>query len=447
MEKDKTKLIDHDVTKLSEDDVAASSDPTIESKKYDGDQTVGGKGDSTTGDKTMLMFDKSDIQKKLQEELDEIPEVRPEDMHTGYLSKLISKPFAHRTEEERIKINRNFLRDAAPISLERLKEDIGNASEELSMGFPGLDCHVSIPNRKLTLIASRPLHGKTVFMLNMLLNMCRNYPEYHFIYYTYGESIQDIEIKLINISGDTPFSPLESEGINTNFKRWKYELKKHDINSLKEKADKDLEYNGLKKFLEISSRIHVIDANYNIVDLLDSIKAFNNTLSVGAIFIDYFQAIRPEKAQVTLDRHQQMQIIADQLIQVANETRFPLILGTQLIRGEKNMPEYDELALEYLQDMVDSEQIASLIIGLQNYSNSAFIGSNINNQFKSRFYHYTLKKPERMPETFKDKHPNSAILAKVLVNKGGPQFEVELLFNKYLMKISDSRNGNETGEV
>lgn len=442
MEKDKTKLINHDATKAAEDDVTASSDPTLESKKYNTDKTVEGKGDSTSGEKTISIFDKSDIQKKLQDELDEVPEVLPEDMQSGYLSKLVSKPFSHKTEEERLKINRNFLRDAEPLTLERLKEDIDHASEELSTGFPSLDHSVSIPNQKFTLIASRPQHGKTVFMLNMLLNMCQNYPRRHFLYYSYGEPKQDIEIKLINMSGEIPFSPLGTEAITTNFKRWQYELRNRDIHTLKDKAENDPEYQGLKNFLEISPRVHVIDANYNIIDLLDSIRAFNNTLSVGAVFIDYLQAIRPDKDQLTLPRHQQVQGNANQLIDLGNETQFPLILGAQLTRGEKNIPEYDGLTLDDLQDVKDAEQMANLIIGLQNYSVSTFIGSNINDQFKSRFYQDAFKRAEKMPESFKDKHTNSVILARVLVNRGGPLVEVELLFNKRLMKISENQKEN-----
>ena len=42
-----------------------------------------------------------------------------------------------------------------------------------------------------------------------------------------------------------------------------------------------------------------------------------------------------------------------------------------------------------------------------------------------------------MPESPKDKHTYNVILAKALLNRGGPLFEVELLYNKRLMKISD----------
>ena len=438
MDKDKTDLINQDVTKLVGDDVTASSDPTIENEneKYHTDKTVGGKGDSTSGDKTISLLDKSDFQQKLQDELSEVPEIKPEDMQTGYLSRLISKPFFQKTEQERLKINRNFLRDAEPLTLERLKEDMDMAKEELPTGFPSLDHRVSLPSKKFTLVASRPQHGKTAFMLNMLLNMCQKYPQQHFLYYSYGEPKQDIEIKLINISGEVPFSPLKGEGITTNFKRWQYELRNRDLQTLKDKAESDPEYKGLKNFLEISSRVHIIDANYKIIDLIDSIHAFDSTLSPGAVFIDYLQAIRPDKAQLSLPRDQQLQGIASQLIDICNESRFPLIVGAQLSRGEKNTPEYEALTLDHLQDLKDAEQWSDLIIGLQNDPASTF-APNINDQFKSRFYQDTFKRTGNMPESLKDKHTYNVILAKALVNRGGLLFEVELLYNKRLMKVSD----------
>ena len=130
-----------------------------------------------------------------------------------------------------------------------------------------------------------------------------------------------------------------------------------------------------------------------------------------------------------------------QLRELGNETTFPVIVGAQFSLGDSNTPEYDGLSVDRLQDCGDPEQAASLIIGLQNYSQSIFIGSNINNRFKSSFYNHPLKKAEKMPDMFKEKHSNSVILAKVLANQGKPQPEVELLFNKKLMKISDLKEG------
>ena len=442
MENNKTILIDDQKTRLVDKYISGSSETTLQGEEYRTVRTITGDGD-TTGDRTTTLFGKEDIQKKVEDELVEVPELEPEDMQTEYLSRLISRPFAHRTEEERLKINRNFLRDAEPLTLERLKDDIEHAPEDLGTGFASLDRWISVPNRKFTFIAARPQHGKTTFLLNMLLNLARTYQDKHFLFYTYGEPRQDIELKLINMSGDTPFPPLEQQEASNNFKRWKYELKNRDIDTLKERAEKNPEYKGLKNFLEISSRVHVIDGNYHIVDLLDSIKAFNSTLPVGAMFIDCLQAVRPDKINLGLPRPQQLQEIGDRLVERCHDSQYPFILGVQLGRGEKNAPEYDGLGVKCIKDLKDPEQLASLIIGLQNYAKSEYIGSAVNDQFKSRFFQYTLKKAEKMPETFKDKHPNTVILAKVLVNRAGPTPEVELLFNKWLMKISDFEAGTK----
>lgn len=444
---DESIILDDEDTRVSAEEKTVPNQPT-ERIEYDSAQTIEQDGESTTGttsatgEKTALLFGKEEIQKKMQEDFTEVPEVGHEEMDPDYLSSMIKSPFPNRTEEEQLKINRNFLIDAEPFKVERLMEKLKAAPKELLTGFCNLDRWIRIPQQRITLIAARPGHGKTAFMLNMILNMCQRYQKEHFLYYTYGESKQDLEIKMINISGQKPFTPMK--GINTNFQRWKYELKNRDIKSLKDRTEKEIEYKGLKNFQEIAYRIHVMDTCYNIIDLIDSIEAFHRTLPVGGVFIDYLQAIRPHKTQNTLSlsRQQQMHDISDRLRELGNEKSFPVIAGVQFAAGEANTPEYDGLSVDRLKDIGDAEQLASLIIALQNYSQSTFIGSNINHNFQSTFYNNPLKKAEKMPDIFKDKHPNTVLLAKVLANQGRAKPEVELLFHKDLMKISDLEEEN-----
>jgi replicative DNA helicase len=457
---DETKLIGDDKTRLSHpdepenkkmnssisDDLTISNQPTIESKHPGHSRTIELDSDSSR-EKTSTLFGKEDIRKKMQDELDDIPEIDDEDMEPAQLSHLISRPFSDRTNEERMKINRNFLRDAEPFSVERLVEDLKSAPDGLATGFNTLDQRLSIPQHKLTFIAGRPGHGKTLFMLNIFLNMCRIYPDKHFLYYTYGEPKNDIEIKLINISGEKPFNTTPSvengTAVTANFNRWKQEFQSHEVSVLLEKAETNPEYSGLKQFLDISPRVHVIDSSYNISDLLDSIRAFNNTLPVGAVFIDHLQAIRPNTSQRTLTRAQLVQEISDQLVLMANHTTFPIICSTQFAMAEKKIPEYDELSLENLKECGDPQQAADLIIGLQNYLKSEYIGSNSDANFKSRFYEQPLNKAEPMPNTFKGNRPYTVLLVKVLSNRNGAEAEWEMLYNKWLMKIGDSKEQKE----
>jgi len=443
---DETKMIDEDQTRLSESAEKTFSNQTTIRSSEPGQVILPEQEQNPLNERTALLFGKTDIEKKLLAELEDIPEIEQEDLEPENFSKLISRPFSTRTEEERTKINRHFLRDAEPFSLERLIEDIRTIPDGLLTGFPSLDEYIKIPLRKMTFIASRPKHGKTAFMLNLLLNLSSRFPDMHYLYYSYGEARPNIELKLINISGDTPFS--QSPGLPiSNFSRWKYELQKHDIHTLQTKAEQVPEFIGLKKFLAIAPCVHVIDFNYNIADLLDSIRSFTNTLPIGAIFIDYFQAIFPEKSQRSIPRNHQMFEMATQLIDFQHTLKIPIIVGTQITPSDTNIPEYDQLSLDNLKELGDIEQISDLLIGIQNYSNSQYIGSNSRDDFKSLFYDLPFKKAETMPETFKDKHPNTVMLCKVLVNKNGIKPEVELLFNKWLMRVIDLKEHHSQNPI
>ena len=385
--------------------------------------------ENTSFEKSSMMFNIDDLTTEMKFEDD------VEKLDSKEQSKILKDLFPEKTEDEQLRINRHFLKDAEPFILDRFVEDIKSKRDGMFTGFESLDESISIPQNAITLIASRPKHGKTLFMLNMLLNMARIYEKDHFLFYAYEETKRDIEIKLVNISGEKCFS--KKKGIKTNLERWRYEFKNEDTEELLEKSKENAEYGGLKNFLEISPRIHVIDSNYSIVDLIDSIKTFRNTFRIGAVFIDCIQKIWLERDKIRLSRYQQLQDVSNQLRKLANEIKLPLISGAQITTGDIDSPEYDVLSETNLREWGDLEQVANLIIGLQNYSKSRFIGSNVNRNFKSRFFGTSQKKASLMPGYFKDEKPETIMLTKVFANRDGFEPDVELLFNRQLLKISD----------
>jgi hypothetical protein len=272
-------------------------------------------------------------------------------------------------------------------------------------------------------------------MLNLLLNMCHLFPGKRFLYYTYEEPRWDVFLKLINISGVKQFTQRQAR--QSNLERWEHEFNHCAIEILKEKANEDMEYIGLKNFQEIAGKVHVIDSNHNCIELIDSIRAFGKTFDMGAVFIDSLPKIRLENEKRTMDRRQQLQEISDNLRKLAAEIRLPVILSAPLTTSIKGTPEYDELVEENLADVGCPDQNASLVIGLQNYARSKFIGSNMNTDFKSNFLDDPLKKAEPMPDNFKDMVQKTILLAKVMANKTGPETETELIFHKQLLKITD----------
>ena len=437
MEKnDKTKVIhtdsgDKDKKDKDQKTVVLLPDDVENGKEKD-QKTVVLSEDHITDEKSAMVFSIDDLTSEMRFEDEK------EKLDSKEQSKILKNLFPEKTEDEQVRINRNFLNDAEPFILEKFVDEIKGMQKGLSTGLETLDHWISVPQRSITLIASRPKHGKTIFMLNMLLNMTRIYQKKHFLFYAYEESRRDIETKFINISGEQCFS--NKKNIRTNLDRWKSELKNSDVSELLEKSAKNIEYRGLQNFIEISNRIHVIDSNYNIVDLVDSIRTFNNTFELGAVFLDCIQKIRYERDKIGLSRYQQLQEVSNHLKRVTGEMKFPLISGAQITTSDSKEPEYDVLSEHNLREWGDLEQVANLIVGLQNYSKSRFIGSNVNRQFKSRFFGRSMENATPMPEYFKDDKAETVMLAKVFANRDGYEPDVELLFNRELLKITDLKD-------
>jgi replicative DNA helicase len=319
--------------------------------------------------------------------------------------------FPGKTEAEYVKINRNFLKDAEPFNLARLINDMKNAPEDLRTGFKVYDHYFHLPGGAITLITGGPKQGKSLFMMNMMLNMVRQYRGKHFIYYTYEENRKDIELKLINMLGKKPFDnpaggkagqEADKAGIKTNLEFWKNRLKTlHEAELLKAAAEDDA-YSGLSTFLDLADRIHIVDKNYSISHLIESIKLFNGPFLVGAVFVDFIQKIQHDKGSENQGLEERLLEISDSLRQFVIQMNFPLIIGSQIIRAEVNEYEDESFSGDSLSALKGLEQDASLIIELQ--------------------------QPKKNPDT---------ILTRVLANRNGIKVEAELKFDRKLLKISD----------
>ena len=393
---------------------------------------------ASSQEKTMAIFSLSDITKKLEDEIANIPENYAEHFEPEQMSLVIKDHFSGRSEAEKIKINRNFLKDAEPLNMETLVEEIKKLPDGLQTGYKGLDSQITIPPGAVTLVTSLPGHGKTCFLLNLLANMCRMYRDKHFVFYTYEDAKWEILLKLINICSTKQFN--RKDGQQSNLERWKSEFKSTDLQTLKTKAAEEQEYHGLKEFMEIAPRIHIIQSAHTALDLIDSIRSFNQAFTVGGIFIDSFQKIGIANEKVMLKRREQLREISDLLRKAAAEIHLPVMLSAQIAPGPLDIPEYDNLSEHYLQELGSPDHNASLVMGLQNYARSKYIGSHVNREFKSAFYGQALEKAKPMPENFKDMMQKTILLAKVIRNKTGPEPELELIFHKQLLKIGDFQN-------
>ena len=237
-----------------------------------------------------------------------------------------------------------------PYTLQRLTEDIAQTRPGLKTGYESLDSLITIPQGAITIIAGRPSHGKTTFLLNLFLNMIDGNPDKHFFFFSYEENQRQVGLKIINI--------LSGEVIDErqNLIQLENYLRGQKTGRLKIDAGK-LRY---RAFTE-SGRLWVIDEPYFADDLTDTIAHLNERHEIGAVFIDYIQKIKIKGRYNT--RQIEIQKISEKILETAKTLSLPVILGAQLGRDKEHT---DKVRLDNLRESGDIEQDANLVLGLYN---------------------------------------------------------------------------------
>jgi replicative DNA helicase len=251
--------------------------------------------------------------------------------------------------QQKTAIDTNFSIQA--YTLEDLQRDLQQAKEGLKTGYKDLDDIVRIPNAAITLVGGRPSHGKTTFMLNLLLNLINQYPDLHFYFFSYEETRQQIAIKLINILS-APWLFEEAK----NLLQLEGYLKLGTTSF-------PLVENGKKQYQELmeSGRLRIIDDTFYIQNFPKIIESLKGKVPLGCVFIDYIQKIKNKQRFGT--RQLELANTSNIILETAKRYSIPIILGTQLGRDKENK---NKVKLDNLREAGDLEQDANLVLGLHN---------------------------------------------------------------------------------
>ncbi len=236
-------------------------------------------------------------------------------------------------------------------------EEIKLAPDGLATGFESLDNYITIKPGTVNIIAGRPRHGKTTFMLNTVLNMIKQYKSKTFFFFSYEETRKDILIKMLAMTARDTISQTQ------NLKNIEYYLRgilRNKINNKRENIDKGL--TSLKYFMD-EGRFKIIDMPLYVDELADTIAYLDSKYDIGAIFIDYIQKIKIKgKFQ---SRQIELQKVSEKILETAKSLSLPIILGAQFNREAllKGKPR-----LENVRESGDIENDANTILGIYNES-------------------------------------------------------------------------------
>jgi DNA primase catalytic core len=246
------------------------------------------------------------------------------------------------------------------LSFTEIVDQIATLPPAYKTGYSSLDSFIGFTPGAMSLIAGRPSHGKTTLMFNLLLEMSKQYPEESFYFFSYEEPLKNISVKLLNrlINKDLSGYYREVKDLSkpTNYEFIKSYIKhqRTDIEAIE--RGKEL----LRELID-SQRITVIDRNYSVEQLSSLIAYLNKRERIGALFIDYIQRMNTERR--TQDKRTEIAHISAKVLEIANNSGLPIILGAQLNR-ETGSNKGGRPKLENLKEAGNLEEDSNTVISV-----------------------------------------------------------------------------------
>lgn len=249
-------------------------------------------------------------------------------------------------------------------------QEEADSPDSLNSGFPfykasdlkGLEPeYLELPGGALSIFAAPTNHGKTLVLINAVLNALQAHPDKSFVFFTYEEKGSAIIQYFLNTYLDLEFSNNRRRSIRSYYKTGSLDFIKWESH----KAFQDGEATFFAQLID-TGRLRVQYVNYDSSKLAASIRfAQQNIPDLGGIFIDYFQLLHlpTEHAKSRASRQEELKQICLELKDLAVQTGLPIVLAAQFNR-EASAPHL--LHPTRIGEAGDIERIANTIVGIYN---------------------------------------------------------------------------------
>jgi DNA primase catalytic core len=296
-----------------------------------------------------------------------------------------------------------------PIKEDELRQRQSIKPESLKSGFTIGGEDLLLPSGAISVFTAPTSHGKTTFLINLALNVAKEYKDKETYLFSYEEDSDSILINALNTFMDEELSGNNRTTLKNNFA---------GVNNKALSSKKD---EFFKELID-TNRLNIHYTNYNSDTLIEAIRYLKKNANPGAIFIDYMQLLNlPEGKYKTYSRQEEMKQICIALKDIAVETGLPIILGAQFNREVTNLT---RIHATKIGEAGDIERIANLIVGFWN----------------NNFNHLGTE-GELNEINAKGCYKRDTIYTKVLKNRAGVVGQDELLsYNGNTGKISNQSN-------
>ena len=249
-----------------------------------------------------------------------------------------------------------------PVKEEDIRDRQAKKPESLRSGYTIDKEELLLPSGALSIFTAPTSHGKTTLLINLALNIVKEYPQGEAYFFSYEEDGDSILMNTLNT--------YQGEELSTNNRRT---LKSYFTTGSTEfiKGDKRAPFIASKEafFSELiaTRRLNISYSPYDSDTLIEAIRYLRKNTKVSSIFIDYMQLLhKPRglkgKAEYSSRQEELKQICLD-LKDIAVETGLPIILGAQF-----NREVVSQLLLHSTKigEAGDIERIANVVVGFWN---------------------------------------------------------------------------------
>jgi hypothetical protein len=182
---------------------------------------------------------------------------------------------------EQLRLNRNFLEDAAPFELDGFGSVLEARTSRLQLSD---DPEWTLPLGALVLIRGAQGSGKSCLLMNMLWRFSERYPKHHFLYYSFERQKAEILLRFC-LLGAQQILP-DKKGLDEHLAEWRRLLISEDPETLKRRCVVESPLAGLASMLTQGHRLHVVDRLMEVRDLTSSLETFAKNLPLTVVFID-----------------------------------------------------------------------------------------------------------------------------------------------------------------
>lgn len=248
-----------------------------------------------------------------------------------------------------------YLLDLA--SEDDLIKEIRNTSPGVRVGFELGKLDLKIPGGAITIVAGPTGHGKTMVLINFILNYLELHPDKTACLFSYEESRAAIQCLFLNTYINYELSKNNRESIKSYFRDG-------HVQFIAQHSQETFLEGKVALFNELidTGRLRIFYSDCYAEELVQNIKFLKKRIDVGLVAVDYMQLLSLQNKKA-IPRQEELKQICLMLKDCAIDTGLPLLLAAQFNRTVTSEADLSPTAIG---EAGDIERAANMVIGIVN---------------------------------------------------------------------------------